>query len=301
MTKHLFLLIFFLALGCEPKSGNSTGNGKEKPVVAVTSYPLYYFAKVIGGDLVSVYFPAFDGDPAYWKPSAKQVLNFQRADVILANGAGYEKWMEKVSLPSSKIVVTSRSFRDQWIEVEEGVAHSHGKEGKHVHKGTAFTTWMNFKFAMGQAAAVKMALAELLPDQEEVLAANFDQLEKQLKDLDSRMVRIGEKLAGDQIVSSHPVYQYIEQAYGIKAHSFHWEPEEMPDPDEWEKVAEILPGSKSKIMIWESEPVAEIKSKLEVMGVKIVVFDPCSNRPDADDFLSVMDKNVSGLERVLHL
>jgi zinc transport system substrate-binding protein len=69
------------------------------------NYPLKYFAERIGGDHVRVEFPApADVDPAYWNPALAGISAFQKADLILLNGAGYAKWIAKVSLPRSKIV-----------------------------------------------------------------------------------------------------------------------------------------------------------------------------------------------------
>jgi zinc transport system substrate-binding protein len=49
-------------------------------------------------------------------------------------------------------------------------------------------------------------------------------------------------------------------------------------------------------MIWEGEPLPEIVARLDELGVKSVVFEPCANAPDAGDYLSVMQANVRNLE-----
>jgi zinc transport system substrate-binding protein len=53
----------------------------------------------------------------------------------------------------------------------------------------------------------------------------------------------------------------------------------------------------AKWMIWEGEPEKESVAKLEAIGVKSLVFDPCGNVPDGGDFLSVMKANVEMLEK----
>ncbi len=42
-------------------------------------------------------------DPAYWKPEAEDVAAYQRADLILLNGASYAKWVDFVKLPRSRL------------------------------------------------------------------------------------------------------------------------------------------------------------------------------------------------------
>lgn len=295
MKYLISLTALFLFFACENNKGKETSSSQEKSTVAVVNYPLYYFAKTIGGDNVNVYLPSIDGDPAYWQPDARQVNNFQKADIILANGAGFAKWMEKVSLPSSKIVVTSDSFKDQWIEIEEGVSHSHGPEGEHVHKGMATTTWLNFKFSALQAEEVYKSLVKVLPKQEAQLSSKYETLKRELLAMDANLHELASKLNGTQIIASHPVYQYMEEAYGFQVTSMHWEPNEMPGEDEWKEMKHLIEHHQAEIMIYEDDPLPEIKSKLEDMGIKLVIFNPCGNRPEAGDFLEVMRDNLADL------
>jgi len=86
----------------------------------VVNYPLQYFAERIGGELVSVEFPGpVDEDPAFWSPDAETVSAYQQADRILLNGAGYAHWVQRVTLPASKLIDTSAGFRERYIQVED--------------------------------------------------------------------------------------------------------------------------------------------------------------------------------------
>ena len=68
--------------------------------VYTVNYPLQYFAERIGAEHVEVAFPAPSGvDPAFWKPDSDILRQYQQADLVLLNGAGYAGWVEKVSLP----------------------------------------------------------------------------------------------------------------------------------------------------------------------------------------------------------
>jgi len=153
----------------------------DKPTVAVVNYPLKYFAERIGGDGVKVVFPIPpDVDPAFWLPEPNGVLAFQAADLILLNGATYSKWLNKVSLPRRKLVNTSQSFKEQYIEVKDLTTHRHGPQGAHAHAGMAFTTWIDFQQAIQQAEAVHAALERLVPEQKKQFEANFSRLKDDL-------------------------------------------------------------------------------------------------------------------------
>ena len=172
-------------------------------------------------------------DPAYWKPDQEAIIVFQNADLILANGADYAKWMGKVSLPSSKVLTTSAAFKDKYIVLEEGTTHSHGPEGEHVHHGYAFTTWLDFKNALKQAEVIKNALVKKMPEQKGIFETNFNDLAKQLTALDEKMVNLSSSLKTATLFGSHPVYQYLSVGYGLNILSEHWEPGDEPSSDQW--------------------------------------------------------------------
>ena len=141
-----FWLMFALAVG-------PVGADGSRLTVYTVNYPLQYFAQRIAGERAEVVFPApGDVDPAFWQPSAEDIASYQRADLILLNGAGYAKWIQRVALPRRKLVDTSATFRDRYIQVDGAATHSHGPNGDHSHAGTAFTTWLDLELAHAQAA-----------------------------------------------------------------------------------------------------------------------------------------------------
>lgn len=54
----------------------------------------------------------------------------------------------------------------------------------------------------------------------------------------------------------------------------------------------------AKWMIWEGKPLNEAMNKLNSLGVKSIVFDPCGNVPEQGDFSTIMDRNVETLRNV---
>ena len=267
--------------------------------IYTTNYPLTYFAESIGGDFVNVEFPVPpDVDPAFWKPEDETVRQFQKADLIILNGAGYDKWTRKVSLPMLKLVDTSKAFSDQLIHIETNVTHSHGPKGDHSHGGTAFSTWLDFSQAAMQAEAIYKALIRKLPAQKPALEKNFEALKKELLDLDEQMAAIGEHSDQAPFFASHPIYQYLARRYNMNITMMMWEPDADPGPPEWLHLQEVLKDHPAKWMIWEGEPLAASVQKLQEMGINSTVFEPCMNRPEAGDFTSVMRENIKNLQRV---
>lgn len=298
MKQALFLLVILMNVtSCKntEKKAETTDSSTILKVFAV-NYPLSFFTSQIGGEFVEiVYAMPNDVDPAYWSP--EQVLaEIQTCDLIFANGAGYAKWMAKVSLPSSKVVNTSEANADKYIPMATSVTHSHGGSGEHVHADYASTTWIDFKIALGQAESIKDALVKKMPSQAELFATNFEKLKSELTSLDVAMVKIGDNLKGQILFTSHPVYQYLGQAYGIAIVSVHWEPGEDPIASQWDEFLHELDHNPSKLMLWEGQPSIATGKKLTELNIATVVFSPCANKPAEGDFISVMEENISAFK-----
>lgn len=295
------LLTIFLGLGVL-LSLNGKAMPAEKPLrIAASNYPLVYFAERIGGDAIETLFQVpKDEDPAFWKPNASAIGAMQKADLIALNGADYEKWLARVSLPKAKRVDTSEAFRSQFIKIEKAVTHSHGPGGTHSHAGTAFTTWLDFDQAARQADALAVAMIRQRPGQAEKFRQGLSSLKKDLATLDEDMRKTGLAHAGKPLMGSHPVYQYLARRYGIRLENVHWEPNVMPDVAEWQVLAALRAKHPASLMIWEGQPSPEISARLNASGLESVVFDPCANRPDSGDFLSVMRRNITLLGKAWH-
>lgn len=277
---------------------SATVPAEDKPVVYTVNYPLYYFAERIAGDLVEVVLPVPAAiDPAFWQPDSAAVSAFQQADIILLNGAGYAKWLSRVSLPARKLVDTSAAFRERYIHADAGVTHSHGREGDHSHSGVAFTTWLDFTLAAEQARAIAVALSKIRPASKNVFARNLALLEQELLALDSQVHEMVATKPGISLLASHPVYQYFQRRYGLNITSVMWEPDVVPGAVQWSELKQQLEVRPSNWMVWEGRPEPETVARLKSTGVASLVFDPCGNRPVDGDFLGVMQQNLQNLKQ----
>lgn len=267
--------------------------------VYTVSYPLQYFTERVGGAHVDVSFPVPDEtDPSAWKPDADAIASYQQADLILLNGASFAKWVATATLPESKLVDTSASFRERYIIIEGGLVHSHGPEGEHSHGETAATTWLDPNLAIEQAAAIRDALVAARPDRESAFHEGFAGLEADLAELDARIER---SITGGEdvlIVGSHPVYQYLGRRYGVDIPSVQFDPGEYPDENGWHELEHLLEDHRATWMLWEKEPLARTSERLRELGVESAVFDPSSTRPVSGDYLAVMQSNADTIAEI---
>ncbi|SPE53840.1 conserved membrane hypothetical protein [Verrucomicrobia bacterium] len=282
-----------------PRASTSLRARPAKPRVAVVNYPLWYFTKRIAGEHVEIVFPIpRQEDPAFWKPDAKAIRQYQQADLILLNGAEYEKWRPTSVLPLARQVVTSAAFADRYLTNGEVITHSHGKEGLHSHGLLDFNTWMDPTQAKQQAQAIRDELARLEPPATKEFDANLRSLEKDLDDLDSQLARASAPLGHAPLLGSHPVYHYAARRYGWNLQSVHWEPEEMPTEDEWRKFEKLHSEHAAKIMIWEEDPLPAVAARLRKHGIEPIAFETCASQPEKGDYLTAMQSNAARLAAV---
>lgn len=299
----LALVLIFALAGCDSHQSREVSPAAPettaKFVVYSVNYPLAYFAERVGGDLVDVRFPApGDEDPAYWSPDAETIAAYQGADLILLNGAEYAKWVVRATLPSSKMVDTSAAFADRFIPLAGNTTHSHGPEGAHEHTGWAFTTWLDPQLAIEQAQAVTTALIHLRRNHEAEFNSHLVALESELRELDQRQAAAAEVIGDTPLLFSHPVYQYLMRRYELNGVEVHWEPDELPDGSAWDHIEELLATHPAQWMLWEGEPLEDTVAGLHELGVGSLLFDPCGNVPETDDYMTVMEANAASLETI---
>ena len=299
MRPGWMLSLFMLgALGCAKKESRQEATPKDERARSIytVNYPLAYFAERLAPEGVEVLFPAPpDADPAFWKPTAAVIAQYQRAGLILLNGAGYARWTRYATLPTSRIVVTADTCRETYLQTGETMKHRHGPEGEHAHEGTAFTTWLDMRLARCQARRVRDALIELAPESQGVIEAKFQTLDGDLTELDARLSRAAKAWGDQPMLGSHPVYQYLADAYDLRIGSVHFEPDEAPSSEAIQELESLVARHPAKLMLWEAQPLLETEQLLRAQGIASVVFDPAARTPREGDFLTVMRANAERL------
>ena len=293
-------IIFTILWSCGEKKAKNEAEPIEEqvvPTIFVSNYPLEYFVQRIAGDKVELlsYYSQIEV-PTAWEPGEEEINALQQADLVLLNGASFEPWAMMLSLPQSRLVVTTASVEDQLIAEKQTVSHSHGPEGEHEHAMSAYTTWLNLQLANAQAKSVLEALSRLQPEHKSSYEANFEALSNQLMAMDEKMRTMSQSWKEKRVLFSQPTYQYLQEAYGIKGSSLQWAADSIPNKKQWHDFRHEQGHHPFKLMIWDSQPTTEILEQLISRGVETIVFDPCTFPPEEGDFISVMETNIQNLQ-----
>ncbi len=299
-------LLLLVLPSCGEKTDEKAATVGGKPTVVVTFFPVYYMVEEIAGDAVNLVCPLPKGsDPIFWQPGDADIEILQHADLVIANGAGYEKWMTSLSLPESRLVNTAAPLKDEYIYIKKGREHRHGAGGLHSHVGMDGHTWLDLENARIQARQVLEGLVLLMPNKEDDFRRRHLLLDGKLAELAAQFKELGQEFSGVPILSSHPAYNYLARRIGLDIFNLDLDPMAELSPEALQAIKETLLAHKASILLWESQPLARVAETVKSQfGLTSVVFSPCEDpglaKPGAHgDFVAMMAANYQNLRRAL--
>jgi ABC-type Zn uptake system ZnuABC Zn-binding protein ZnuA len=191
-----------LAAGCgDGRTGAGDGSGRLR--VVATTTPVQDFVRVIGGDkvaLTGILKPNLDAHD--YEPSPADLDAIARADVVVANGVGLERWLDDT--------IRSAGFSGPVVDASKGVPLRHGAGGPDPH------VWHNPRNAKVMAGNIAAALATADPDDAAAYRANLAAYTAQLDALDADVARRIDGLANRKLVTDHDAFGYYVDRYGLE-------------------------------------------------------------------------------------
>lgn len=252
------LALLVLLPGCSGDADRSGPTEVSTGVLQVrtTCFPVGWLVQRIGGDRIEHVniLPAGE-DPPVWQPSGATIAELGDADLIVVNGAGFERWTLTAALPVSKLVDTTEGL--ELISVER-TTHSHGMQGDHSHAGIDPHTWSDPRIYLAQARNVHAALVDADPANREYYDRNIEALAAELEELDREYARVLEPAHGRRLAANHPAYAYFALRYGLDVHSFDFDPHVVPSAEQMQEFSDWAAGDGPRVVFWEAEPLAEV-------------------------------------------
>ncbi len=210
--------------GCGASSDQQANETPQRTTFAVTSYPLLVMAEQLVGDTADVEFIVNNSTISPdRRPESTAIRTMQRATRILINGADYEPWLQRVTLPRSRLIDTAQGYYDQLVRISDAVIHQHGPEGGHSHPGVVWATWLDPQLLTSQLDQTRDVLLDVLPGSAasirraaDTLTAEFRTLDDRVEDIMAETSEISVSVLGDA-----PVYQYLTQRLGWELNYVH--------------------------------------------------------------------------------
>jgi zinc transport system substrate-binding protein len=218
----LLLICVALLSACQNKEAQAPA--EKKLTVVTTLFPLYDFARAIGGDRADVSLLLPPGiEPHTFEPKPADVMKVNKADIFVFTNEYMEPWAKSFinGLPTKNITIvdTSRGVTLLKAGPEEGQEEAHG-EDHHHHGGMDPHIWLDFANAQVMADNILSAMVAKDPANRDYYTARAIAYKAELKKLDDEY-RVGLADCGKRVLlhGGHYAFGYLARRYGLQYQS----------------------------------------------------------------------------------
>lgn len=287
---------------------NASSSDKGKLKVMASFYPMYDFAKKVGGDKVTVTDMVPAGtEPHDWEPAATDIKNLENADVFIYNGANMEHWTDKVlnSLDNKNLKVVEASKGIHLLkggEEEAGAKIPGNKEG-----GIDPHVWLSPLNAKTEMKNIKDALVAVDSKNKTYYTENYDKYAKKFDELDAEYKKELSDTKSKDMIVAHEAFGYLCSAYGLKQIGIEGlSPDSEPDPARMNDIIKFAKDHNVKTIFFEDLVSPKVaKTIAKEVGAKVQVLNPLEGLSDkeqqaGEDYFTVMKANLKKLTDALN-
>lgn len=262
---------------------------KRLPVVA-SFYPLYEFARQVGGDLVEVTSLVPPGtEPHGWEPSPQDIARIQRARLFIYNGAGWEPWVERLLRGSDgQPPAVNATDKIPLLSTPRPLPDPH--------------VWLDPVLAQSQVEAIRSGLAKVDPGHGAAYDANARAFTSRLADLHGEFEQGLAHCSRRHLITSHAAFGYLAARYGLTQVSITGlAPEAEPAAAELARIVQLARRYQVRHVFFEtlvSPKLAEAVAR--EVGGSTLVLNPIEGLTKEEaakgkSYLSLMRENLRNL------
>ena len=323
------LLIFTAACG----TNNGTDGKPKNPdslTVYTTVYPLTYFTERIGGDFVTVesVYPAGSNEHTF-DPTQKDMMSLADADLFFYIGLGLEGFVENAKKTLAKenvsMIATADSVPDELLsdnedehdaheesESEESHdAHDHDEteeshEG-HDHGEIDPHLWISPILSIHLATSIKDALIEKDAEHAETYTANFEELKKELEELDLEYKELANASENKTFFVSHSAFGYLAKSYDLEQVAVAGlNSQDEPSQKELTEIVDLAKEKNISTILFEQNVTSSLAEVIQnEVGAEALTMHNLGvlTQKDLDNeetYFTLMRENLKTLEKALH-
>jgi zinc transport system substrate-binding protein len=270
----------------------SSNTNESRIKVVASFYPVYEFVKEIGGNKVDVTSLIPIGvEPHDFEPTIQQIQNAETADLVVYNGAGLEKWIDKIN---AKFKVEASQGLNLLMSNDTG---NSGTYDLHV--------WLDPILAEMEVKNIRDALVKIDPANTQYYKANADGFIGKLNDLDYRIKTELGTCNKKDFIAFHNAFTYFANRYGLNQHSVHQglTPEGEVLPQRLQGVIELARDLGLHIVYSEDlvDPRSSEVIAQEIPNGKVLILSPIEGINSEEQragigYLDKMNENVENLK-----
>lgn len=255
--------------------------------VVASFFPIYEFAKQVGGDRVNIMTLIPAGvEPHDYEPTIQQLQEAENADVVFFNGLGFEdSWIGRIN-------------NDNLVDTSSLLNLSQGSKTRNPH------VWLDPVLAKAQVQQVENALIEIDPNNKLYYQNNAMNFTAELDSLDSEIRNVLQTCNKKDFIAFHDAFGYFANRYGLIQHSVQGiSPEGEVLPQRIEQTIRLADDLGLNVIYAEElvDPrFAEVIAQ-EIPNGKVLVLSPLEGieKEEMDTgigYLDKMEQNISNLK-----
>lgn len=297
-----------VCLGCGCGVGDGGGaTAERRPRVIASFYPLYDFARTLGGtnyDVVCLTPPG--GDPHGMDASPSAARAVAGADLVLLMGLGMDGWVDKLAKSEGRSRFVASEVGIPLRRLGKGALSEFGDPGHQPNPEEMDPhIWLDPVFAAQIVTQVAESMIELAPRNAELVRGRRDELVKELNLLHEEFMRDLREVRRRQLVTFHGAFSYLFARYGLETVGvIELFPGDEPSAGYLKALVDVMRQARMKVIFAEPQlpdrPAQVIAGEI---GGRVERLDPCETiLPEApgDTYVQRQRSNLRTLQRVLN-
>ena len=267
--------------------------------VAASFFPLYDFARQVGGDRAEVTSMVPSGvEPHDWEPTIKQISDANSADLFIYNGAGFESWAQAIE---AELAIDTSSGLELMQAAEE---EAHEEEEEDEHGGTDPHIWLDPILAKQQVEKIRAGFAQADPGNAQYYNNNAASFIAELDALDASIRSELSECGAHDFIAFHNAFSYFANRYGLTQHSVHGGlPEGEVPPQRLQEIVDLANELKIDTIYSEElvDPRLAETIAAEIPNGRVLVLSPIEGLEEEEEkaglgYIDKMEQNLVNLK-----
>jgi zinc transport system substrate-binding protein len=269
----------------------NTNTNQTRLKVVASFYPIYEFVKQIGGNKVDVSTLIPIGvEPHDFEPTIQQIQNAESANLIVYNGAGLEKWIDKIN---SNFKVDASQGANLIVGND---SQSNGAYDPHI--------WLDPILVAKEVENIKDAIIKADPTNSQYYNANAANFIGQLTNLDNKIKTDLSNCSKKDFIAFHNAFTYFAKRYDLNQHSILGStPEGEILPQRLQQVIQLA-GQLGLNTVYSEDLVDPRSAQViaqEIPNGKVLILSPieginAQEQKDGIGYLDKMNEDVDNLK-----
>jgi zinc transport system substrate-binding protein len=302
VRSRTLIAFFMVALGAMALGGcgQDVGTPANRPLVVASFYPHYEFARQVAGNRAEVVSLVPTGaEPHDWEPSPQDVVRVRQARVFVYNGAGYERWIDRLAegIGATGAVVVRATEGIQLLPADLRGERTPVSD-PHV--------WLDPLLAQHEVEAIRAALAKVDPAHETEYTDHARAFTTKLAALDEAYAKGLAQCVRRDLIVSHDAFGYLARRYKLLVVPLMGlAPAAEPSPSQFTSIVRLARRREVKYVFFEPLASSKLAETLaREVGARTLVLNPIEGRTHAETaagmgYVQLMEANLKNLRTAL--